>query len=68
MILNSTQTQKVSEKRITSLINIQGYLSDLPSVSTRLIAFNDEMPNEVKNILFFSNPAKNFLLWSSFFK
>ena len=61
LILNTFQKKQVSEKRITSLANIQYHLSDIPAISTKLIGLNDEMPDEVKNILFFSKPAKNFL-------
>tara|TARA_B100000212_G_scaffold187891_1_gene141738 strand:+ start:1100 stop:2581 length:1482 start_codon:yes stop_codon:yes gene_type:complete len=61
LILNTFQKKQVSEKRITSLANIQYHLSDIPAASTKLIGLNDEMPDEVKNILFFSKPAKNFL-------
>ena len=61
LILNAIQNKQVSEKRITSLTKIKDNLSDLSETSTRLITFNDEMPDEVKSILFFSKPAKNFL-------
>ena len=61
LILNAFQKKQVFEKRITSLSNIQDSFSDLPAASTRSIGLNDEMPDEVKNILFFSKPAKNFL-------
>lgn len=61
LILNAFQKKQVSEKRITSLANIQDNFFDLPATSTRSIGLNDEMPDEVKNILFFSKPAKNFL-------
>ena len=61
LILNAFQKKQVFEKRITSLSNIQDSLSDLPAASTRSIGLNDEMPDEVKNILIFSKPAKNFL-------
>ena len=61
LILNAIQNKQVSKERITSLINIQDRIPDLPAVSTKLITLNDEMPDEVKNILFFLKPAKNFL-------
>ena len=61
LILNAFQKKQVFEKRITSIANIQDNFSDLPAASTRSIGLNDEMPDEVKNILFFSEPAKNFL-------
>jgi len=61
LILNAFQKKQVSEKHITSLANIQDNFFDLPAASTRSIGLNDEMPDEVKNILFFSEPAKNFL-------
>ena len=61
LILNTLQKKQVSENRITSLDSIQNHLPDSPAVSTRSIGLNDEMPDEVKNILFFSKPAKNFL-------
>ena len=45
--------KQVSEKRITSLANIQDNFFDLPATSTRSIGLNDEMPDEVKIFYFF---------------
>ena len=53
LILNAFQKKQVFEKRITSIANIQNSFSDLPAASTRSIGLNDEMPDEVKNILFY---------------
>ena len=61
LILNAIQKKQAFEKGITSLVTIQDHLSNIPAASTRSISLNDEMPDEVKNILFFSKPAKNFL-------
>ena len=61
LILNAIQNKQVNEQGFTSLSSFKNRLPDLPEASTKLITFNDEMPDEVKNILFFSKPTKNFL-------
>ena len=61
LILNAIQNKQVNEQSFTSLFSLKNRLPNLPEASSKLITFNDEMPDEVKNILFFSKPAKNFL-------
>ena len=61
LVLNEDQKEKVLSKNLKSLSIIKSSIDDSPSINFRKITFNEKMPLEVKEILFFSEPKDNVL-------
>ena len=61
LIVDPQQKQKIVSENFESLTSIKHKIENAPSINNKQITFNDKMPTVVKEILFFSEPSKNFL-------